>query len=108
MKKTIDIDGRKVTFAIDGYTPGDYREMTGRDYFSDIQSIVKEGNSENIDSEIIYDITFLLAKTHDETLESKRVFFKSFDSFPLMDVLLELQPLIFANMQKQVEKVKKK
>lgn len=120
LEKTITISGKKVNFILDGSLPLRYRVQYQKDYFSDILAIVpvlelinrdkptQESVFTNLDTTPIYNVVYLMAKTADGTIGEMIEWVASFDEFPVFDIFMELESLLLANMQTQVNKIKKK
>lgn len=108
MEKTIEIDGQKVTFKSSGAVPKRYKMQFQRDFFADLLSmegIVKEKNPsaddirKNIDFDVFYDIAWTLAKTADNTVTDPLTWLDSFDSFPIIEILPQIQDMLYASIQ---------
>lgn len=119
MEQTITISEQKVVFRADGATPLRYRAEFKRDYFADMLSLVgvfknfegadyESADFSGLDTEVLSNIIYLLAKTAEKGIGDMLDWFGSFDNFPLFDVFMELEPLIMSNMQTIVKKAKKK
>ncbi|MEK3814255.1 hypothetical protein [Bacillus sp. FSL K6-1284] len=109
MEKTLTIDGRQVRFKSTAATVLRYKAQFGRDFFADLLKMApltklqEQGvTTENmnlevmnfIDFEVLYNIAWVLAKTADKTIAEPVEWLDTFDEFPLMDILPELQELI--------------
>ena len=109
MEKTIEIDGKQVTFKSTAATPLRYKAQFGKDFFAEIMklgSLSKLNKNkidykifENTDFEVFYNIIWTLAKTADKTIPEPITWLDSFDEFPLFEILPELQDLITASIQ---------
>ena len=120
VEKTITISGKEVKFKINGSLPLRYRVQFQKDYFADILAIVpvmgmindnkttQENVLANLDTTPIYNVIYLMAKTADNSIGDMVEWVGSFDDFPLFDIFMELEDLLLANMQTQVNKLKKK
>lgn len=95
MRKTLTIDGKKVNFAVNGFTPIEYSMEFGSDYFADLYEVEKG----NVSSQSFYQIVYLMAKTADKNIPQMDEWYKSFDSFPIFEVYEQLSPLILKNMR---------
>ncbi|MFN2746971.1 hypothetical protein ACINLE_17465 [Bacillus sp. z60-18] len=109
MEKTLTIEGRQVRFKSTAAIVLRYKAQFGRDFFSDLLKMAplmelqeKGVTTENmgyevmrhIDFDVLYNITWVLAKTADKTIPEPVEWLDTFDEFPLMDILPELQELI--------------
>lgn len=118
LEKKVTIAGEEVTFKVDGSLPPRYRMQFQKDYFADILTIVSamsvvggnvaEQDFSKLDTMPIYNVIYLMAKTADSTISDMFDWLASFDEFPIFDVFMELEGLLMANMQTQVNKIKKK
>lgn len=120
VEKTITISGKEVKFKINGSLPLRYRVQYQKDYFADILAIVpvmgmindnktaQDNILANLDTTPIYNVIYLMAKTADDSIGEMFDWVASFDEFPVFDIFMELEDLLLANMQTQVNKLKKK
>lgn len=124
MAKIIQIDGRDVGFAAPASLPIRYRNVTGRDFFSDMQNlsesteeveapkklfakgkkeeeqIVSTRLNEKWDTTILFDILHAMAQAADPSVSSDVIdWVDSFNEFPVFDIFSEVQPLIVQSMQ---------
>ncbi|WML38706.1 hypothetical protein RCG19_16075 [Neobacillus sp. OS1-2] len=110
MEKTIVIDNRPVRFKSTGATPLRYKAQFHKDFFVDILRLnsLKKLNAgedltakdiELVDFDVLYNITWVMAKTADSTLPEPLEWLDSFDVFPLMDIVPQIQDLIGASLQ---------
>ncbi|MGM0807528.1 MAG: hypothetical protein ACQET8_22745 [Bacillota bacterium] len=107
MEKTITINDRKVTFKSTGATPLKYKKQFHKDYLVDImkmQGLSKLGSGkskdiEGLDTEVLYNIIWVLAKGGDKDIPEPLEWYEEFDSFPLMEVIPEVQELIMSSIQ---------
>jgi|SRR5690625_1705899 len=119
VEKSLTIDGKQVRFKSTGGTLRRYRNQFGRDFFADVmkmfplmQAMEKGIDTNNLDYqslqsldfEVFENIMWTLAKTADDSIPDPDTWFDSFDTFPVMDILPEVQGLI----SKSLEGVKKK
>lgn len=114
MEKTIEIDGKKVKFKAAGGNVLRYKMQFGRDFMVDIAKMdeltkvkintQKENRQptfeeiKSLDTEVFYNIAWVLAKTADDSIPEPLTWLDSFETFPLMEILPELGPLIAASM----------
>ena len=97
MEKVINIGGKDVALKTTGATPLRYRSVFGKDFFAEIiklEKMGKKGGLESFDSELIYNLTWLMAKTHDNSIPPVMEWLDSFDEFPVMEVMPEVIDMV--------------
>ena len=109
MEKTLTIDGQKVKFKVSGGTTTRYRANVGRDMFVDLLKmtpIMKEMEKgldvenltmetlERLDFDVFINFIWVFAKTADNSVPDKQSWLDEFDEFPVLDIFIELQPLL--------------
>lgn len=113
MEKTITIytiekeDGTteevKAKFASRGSTPMRYNMQFGSDFFIDLMKLeALEKLSQNptyeelkgLNMDVIYNITWALAKTADPTIPEPLEWLDQFEQFPLMEIVPDINELI--------------
>ncbi|MEK4148916.1 hypothetical protein NST02_17795 [Robertmurraya sp. FSL W8-0741] len=110
MEKTIVIDGREVKLKSTGATALRYKAQFQQDFFNDLFKLVKGGKVgedgkvdpstiESMDFEFFYNFTWVLAKQADKKIEDPLTWLDSFDSFPIMDIIPEIQDLLYKTIQ---------
>lgn len=110
MEKTLTIDGKQVRFKSTGATPLRYKTQFGTDFFADLMKMEKLSKIKNkkqpsyedvksLDMEVFYNICWVLAKTADKSIPEPLEWLDTFDEFPLMEILPELQELISGSLQ---------
>ena len=101
MEKTLVIDGKEVTFKGTGGLPIRYKAQFGKDYFSEIAKMGsgKKVDAGQIDMEVFYNLAYVMAKTADKSIPSPLEWFDSFDSFPIMEIMPEIQEILLHVMQ---------
>ena len=114
VEKTLTIDGKKVTFKSTAGTLRRYRNQFGRDFFADIvkmmplMQLYENGIDTNeldysilkqLDFSVFENIMWALAKTADKSIPDPDEWFDSFDEFPIMEILPEIQDLITSSIQ---------
>ncbi|GEM04094.1 hypothetical protein HMI01_10820 [Halolactibacillus miurensis] len=114
MEKTINIDGRKVTFQSTGATPLRYKKQFGQDFFTDLMKMqglskIKSKNPtyeqiKQLDMEVFYNVAWVLAKTADSSIPEPMDWLDTFEVFPLMEIMPELQDLMLSSMQTSKKK----
>lgn len=100
MEKIIKIDGKDVVFKSTGSAPLRYKMQFKRDFFADILKMQDiENNLEKIDLEILYNIAWIFAKIADPTIPPPLEWLDSFDSFPIIDVIPQIQDLLLSSLR---------
>lgn len=101
MEKTIVIDGKEVTFKSTGAVPLRYKQQFGKDFFADLSkmSTFTDKNMESIDLEVFFNIAWVFAKTADKTISSPLEWLDTFDAFPIVEIIPELQEILTATIQ---------
>ena len=112
MEKTITIDGRDVRFKSTAAVAKRYKAQFGCDFFADLMKMVPmmgamtDGKSlesmdyetmKHIDFTVFYNVIWVLAKTADKTIPEPLDWLDSFDEFPLMEILPELQDMMMSS-----------
>lgn len=107
MEKAIFIDGKNVSFKSTGATPLRYKAQFGNDFFAEIMkldgmtTVDAEGKTDisGIDFEVFYNLAWVLAKTADPSIKDPLTWLDTFEEFPIVEILPELQDLIFITLQ---------
>ena len=109
MEKTIEIDGKQVSFKSTAATPLRYKAQFGRDYFSEIlkmEELTKIKKTKNqaetlakIDFNTFYNIIWVLAKTADKKIPEPLEWLDTFEEFPLFEIIPQIQDLIVASIK---------
>lgn len=97
MEKTIEIDGKRVTFKNSARALMIYKSQTGRDLLSDFQRMQK--SKEDIDSETLCALAWSMAKAADSTTPSLEEWLDDFGITSLFKALAEIYSLMSASMQ---------
>ncbi|WP_249659406.1 hypothetical protein [Lysinibacillus fusiformis] len=111
MEITLTIDDQPVKFKSSGAVPKRYKMQFGRDFFKDLigMGIVNKDYSDlhennqleaikQIDFDMFYDIAWTLAKTADEKIPDPMTWLDSFETFPIVDIVAELQDILAATI----------
>ena len=111
MEKTIEISGKQVTFKSSGAIPKRYKMQFQRDFFKDLIGMglssmnLKDASEDeqlkairNLDFDLFYDIAWTLAKTADSSIPDPLTWLDSFDTFPIIDILPEIQDMLAASI----------
>lgn len=109
MEKTLTIDGKEIRFRSSGAVTKRYKAQFQRDFFADISGLglamVKE-DFKALDDEkamelmgkmnfdLFLDIAWVYAKTADPTIPDPLTWLDGFETFPIVDILPELQDLL--------------
>jgi hypothetical protein len=109
MEKTITIDNKQVRFKTNGATPLRFKAQFGKDYFQEIMKLAPLeglGKKKNItkdlevlDFEVFYNISWIMAKTADPSIPEPIAWLETFETFPIAEVIPELQDLLFSSFQ---------
>ena len=114
--KTIDVDGRQVTFRASAAIPRLYRNKFHRDIYrdlSELQKVIDESDAENssLDTfslELFENIAWLMAKHADKTVpDTPEEWLDEFGTFSIYEILPQIIELWGLNTEQQVT-VKKK
>lgn len=103
MEKTIIIDNKEVKFKSNAATPLRYKAQFNKDFFSEILKLEntgknKKNDSLEIDTEALYNITWILAKTADSSIPEPIEWLEGFEVFPLAEIIPQLQELIISTL----------
>ena len=103
MEKTLTIDGKQVVFKSTGATPLRYKQQFGKDFFAEIAKMSKGSSKkfdlENLDMEAFYNIAWVFAKTADKTIPEPLEWLDTFETFPILDIIPDLQDMLLGTMQ---------
>lgn len=119
MEKTIYIDEKPVRLRSTAALAKLYKAQFGRDYFADLLKLAKASggakktgklnlaqlsfeNLDHFDMEMVYDLVWTMAKAADPSVPDPITWLDGFDTFPMGDILPQIQELI------TVQKTKKK
>jgi hypothetical protein len=114
MEKTLVIDGKDISFKSNGASPLRYKMQFGKDFFAEIVkmgaleklgAINKEdkGNIveaiKGLDFDVFYNIAWVFAKTADKNIPDPLSWLDTFDEFPMLEIIPELQDMILSTIQ---------
>ena len=112
MEKTIVIDGKNIRFKSTGGSAIRYKAQFGKDFFADVAKLssldkltkiddkdFKPEDLEGLDFTFFYNIAWVYAKTADNKIGDQLTWLDSFDEFPIMEIIPELQELITATLK---------
>lgn len=92
MEKTITVDGKEIKLKSHGAIPLLYKQQFGKDFFSEISKIQ---DISNLDSEVLYNMIWLFAKTADKDIPSTPIeWLMTFDEFPLEEALPDAMEMV--------------
>jgi hypothetical protein len=120
---TIPINGRNVTFKATGGTGYRYKAQFGREFIADAieldnfrqsaRTTKKKVNGKMVETteydftkyslDFLYNILWVLAKTADDSIPSPQAWLDSFDSFPVMEIMNKVAPIIQQNMKVDIK-----
>ncbi len=112
LTKTIDIDGKQVTFRASAAIPRIYRIKFGRDIYKDLAALEKavgDGNEEASDLdlfslEMFENIAYIMAKHADPSIpDTPEEWLDGFGTFSIYQVLPQIIELWGLNVQTQAE-----
>ena len=116
LTKTIEIDGKPVTFRASAAIPRIYRNRFHRDIYKDLRDLQQSIDTENPEAssldtfslELFEDISFIMAKHADPqgVPETPDEWLDQFATFSIYQVLPEIIELWGLNIQTQVESKK--
>ena len=95
MEKIININGKDVAFKSTGSAPLRYKMQFKRDFFADLmklQGVQKDMNS--LDLEVFYNLAWIYAKTADPSIPPIMEWLDTFEEFPIMEILPQLQEML--------------
>lgn len=119
MEKTIYIDEKPVRLRASAGLSKRYKAQFHRDYFSDLIKISKVfGNGkgktflsnvsyddlDHLDMEVFYDVVWTMAKSADRSIPDPVEWLDGFETFPLAEIMPEIQELLTANVQNSKKK----
>lgn len=106
MEKILEIDGKKVPFKTSGAFFMRYKQQFKQDPIKDIMLLSETINGSdgqdidlsNIDTEILFNLCWCLAKNANPELPIPMEWLETFEVFPVFDVIVEVIDLIVASM----------
>ena len=104
MEKTLTIDGRTVKFKCSGGTLMRYRNQFNSEFLADLSALKKvQNDAAKINFAVIENMIWTFAKTADTTVPDPQTWYDSFDSFPIFDVWLELQTMVYQSFGTEIK-----
>lgn len=103
MEKTIQIDGKNITFRCTAGTLRRYRNQFGREFFADLAKLTEaeNGSFDNFTFAPIEDIIWVMAKTADDSIPDPDTWYNGFDDFSVIDVFISLENLILHSLKRK-------
>lgn len=114
MEKTLVIDGKEVRFKSTAATPLRYKAQFRKDFFSEILKLaslqnIQELDVNNLDTddlddldfEVLYRVTWVLAKTADPSIPELLTWLDGFEEFPLDEILPEIMEMVTLSLAKK-------
>ncbi|MFJ8268533.1 hypothetical protein [Peribacillus asahii] len=112
MEKTIVISDKEVRFKTTGGSAIRYKAQFGRDFFADVAKLsslekltkiddedFKPEDIEGVDFTFFYNIAWVFAKTADKDIPDLLSWLDSFDEFPIIELIPDLQELITSTLK---------
>lgn len=110
MEKTLIISGRSVQFKSTGAFLLRYKAQFQKDAIADLlkmEQVTKEFEKgkglENLDLTVFFNLIWTLAKTADPTIPPPMEWLDTFNEFPLMEIIPELQEMLFSTIKASVK-----
>ncbi|EOP22008.1 MULTISPECIES: hypothetical protein [Bacillus] len=115
MEKTITIDGKQVRLKSTAATVKRYKAQFRRNLFADMMGLgaistltSSDGSQQPIDTsnldlskvdfELVYDLTWLFAKTADSNIPDPMTWLDEFEEFPIEEIMPEIMELVQVTM----------
>ena len=120
MEKTIKISGKDITFKATGGIMYRYKNQFGREYLADAMAMqefidsakkkkvktadgkityVDDYDFTKLNLELAYNLAWTLAKTADNSIPDPQTWLDSFDEFPIMEIIPQLNELMGLSSQ---------
>lgn len=106
MEKILTIDGKQIPFKCTGGTALRYKMQFGKDFFGEITKMAVVNADGTIamdygkfDMESFYNLAWVLAKTANPSIPTPLEWLDTFESFPIMEIMPELQDMLMLSMQ---------
>ncbi|CUB51216.1 hypothetical protein BN2127_JRS10_00733 [Bacillus subtilis] len=109
MEKTITVDGQDIRLKSTGATPVRFKAQFGKDYFAQLLKLAPLGKIDmenldpskldSVDFEVFYNLVWTMAKTADPKIPEPMVWLDSFDEFPIIEILEDIQDMIASTIQ---------
>ena len=119
MEKTIYIDEKPVRLRSTAALPKRYKAQFRRDYFADLLKIskvfgcgkvnsaltnVKFSDLDYLDMDVLYDVIWTMAKSADKSIPDPMEWLDGFETFPLQEIMTEVQELLENSMPQTKKK----
>lgn len=109
MEKTIIVDDKEVRLKSTGATPIRFKAQFRKDYFAELLKLAPLGKIDmenldpskldSVDFEVFYNLVWTMAKTADKEIPEPMVWLDSFDEFPIIEILEDIQDMIASTIQ---------
>lgn len=109
MEKTIIIDDKEVRLKSTGGTAIRFKAQFGKDYFAQLLKLAPLGKIDmenldpskldSVDFEVFYNLVWTMAKTADPNTPEPMTWLDSFDEFPIIEILEDIQDMIVSTIQ---------
>ncbi|MGG3924903.1 hypothetical protein ABET51_02715 [Metabacillus fastidiosus] len=112
MEKTIEIDGKEISFKSTGGSAIRYKAQFGKDFFAEVVKLnslekltkidtedFKPEDLEGLDTTFFYNVAWVFAKTANKEIPDQLAWLDSFDEFPIMDIMPDLMELVTAALK---------
>lgn len=96
MEKIINVDGKQIKLKADGAILLRYKMQFQRDCLQDMFNITKTKDEDysNFDTELMYRMTWILAKTANPEIPPMMEWFESFEDFPIFDTFPDVMDIV--------------
>lgn len=97
MEKIINVDGKQIKLKADGAILLRYKMQFQRDCLQDMFRLAKIKETQDysqFDTDLLYRLTWILAKTGDNEIPPMMEWFSEFNNFPIFEVLPDVMDLI--------------
>lgn len=97
MEKIINVDGRDIKLKADGAILLRYKMQFQKDCLQDMFHLVNMKKNEDyssFDTELMYRLTWVLAKTANPDIPPMMDWFSQFDNFPIFDIAPDVMEII--------------
>lgn len=105
MIKTIEIDGKDISFKSTGAFLLRYKMQFRRDALADLMKLENAiddkgelSKADGLDLEVFYNLAWTLAKTADKKVGEPLDWLDTFEEFPLMTIIPELMELLYKSI----------
>ncbi|NWK10404.1 hypothetical protein [Clostridium cadaveris] len=109
MEKILIIDNKEVPFKSTGAFFLKYKAQFKKDGISELIKVseciekIGKSNTVDLDSDVLYNLIWTLAKTANPKIKPPMQWFDEFETFPIIEVVIELQDLLMSTIQSSVK-----